>query len=95
MSFYMSFDERENDNRRIQGGSMSGGDFDQSEIKASLDSIRAENKMAQPSAESKPGAKSDLIDAAKVGLPTCLYLVRQITLRCVACRGLRSRNTLQ
>jgi hypothetical protein len=49
MSFYMSFDENDNDRRQIEGGSFSiggpqGGNFDTSDIKASLDSIRSEHE---------------------------------------------------
>jgi hypothetical protein len=74
MSFYMSFDENDNDRRQIEGGSYSiggpGGNFDTGDIKASLDSIRSEHAADSkhiPS-EAKGTRGADLKDAAKVRL---------------------------
>jgi hypothetical protein len=74
MSFYMSFDENDNDRRQIEGGSFSiggpqGGNFDTSDIKASLDSIRSEHAADSKHIPSEAkGTRADLKDAAKVRL---------------------------
>lgn len=67
MSFYMSFEENGDDRARIEGGSISADNFDASDIKASLESIRSDHadSKGMDCSESKGGAKGDVIDAAK------------------------------
>jgi hypothetical protein len=55
------------------GGSISANNFDASDIKASLESIRSDHadSKGMDCSESKGGAKGDVIDAAKVRIWEC------------------------